>query len=114
MADVLDDDKKTNKKRPRPTKRGPREDTNLSRDEALYFAYLQMCVLGFNKFRSTSEKNEGDYACSYEGGSSIDIVGVAYEKISGKKLKYKTIEGIVLRLSRKYCDQPKETVPDVK
>ena len=55
-----------------------------------------MCALGFNKFRSTSKKNKGDYACSYEGVSSIDIVGVAYEKISGNKLKYKTIEGIVL------------------
>ena len=99
-ADVLADrhliDNTPIKNLSRPTKRGPNKDTNLSRDKALRHTFSEICSMGFKHFRFISKKNKGDFACSYKGGSCIDILGVAYEKISGIKLKYKTIEGIVL------------------
>ena len=106
LADVIDDIylDKTKKMRPRPTSRGPNKDTNFTRNKALRVAYLQMCTFGFNKFRSKSSGNKfrskssgnnRNFLCSYKGGSSMDVVGVAYEDISGTMLAYKSIEEIV-------------------
>ena len=97
IADVIDDTflDKDKKKRPRPTLRGPNKDTNFHRNQILRTVHHMMVTYGFNKFRSESKKNEGDFACSYKGGSGIDVLGVAYYEVTGKRLSYKTIEGIV-------------------
>ena len=99
--DVLEDTIKdeTDKKRPRPTKRGRRIDTNLARDYGLCYTYEQMLNWGYIRFRiekKDKDNDEDEKYCSYKGASTIDIVGCAYEKVTGKKVTYSRMEQIIL------------------
>ena len=99
--DVLEDTSKdeTDKKRPRPTKRGRRIDTNLARDYGLCYTYDQMLHWGYIKFRiekKDKDHDEDEKHCSYRGASTIDIVGCAYEQETGEKFTYSRLEQIIL------------------
>ena len=94
-ADFLNDTVLDNakKKRPRPTLRGRKKNTNLTRDEAFQDAHEELCGLGFSPTRYIVQKGEEYTDCCFEGGSIIDIIGLAYEELTGKKISYKTLEG---------------------
>ena len=96
----------TKKKRPRPTRRGRRRDTNLARDIALYYTHFRMVPWGYPKFRSEKKDKKYDKGedqdqdiCSYKGETTVDILGCAYEKLidnNDDRLGYSRLEQIIL------------------
>ena len=78
-----------------PTSRGRKRDTNRIRDSAFRDADYQLGKFGFTSTRSIEQGGKRYDFCCFEGGSCADIIGVAYQKVTGKKSKYKTIASII-------------------
>ena len=93
-ADVRDDIllDKTKKKRPRPTLRGPNTDTNLSRNDSFLTAHLELVGWGFSSTRCIEQDGTEYSGCCYEGGSALDVIGVAYTNLTHKSITYKALE----------------------
>ena len=96
-ADVMDDMflDKAKKKRPRPTSKGPKKNTNLNRDSAFLDVRLELLKFGFSSTRYIEQKGKEYTDCCFEGGSAADIIGVAYKELTGVNIKYKTLVGIL-------------------
>ena len=97
LADIpLPDEEK---KRKCPTGRGRKPDANLFRDQSIYLTVTELEHRGMYPTR-ISKPGKFNPCCA-TGGSACDAVGIASNEIHGQNLKYKTIEGIYLKIKGK-------------
>ena len=102
LADVSSDLTKNeeDKKRPRPARRGRNKYVNTVRNEAIKVAAKRLISHGWQPTRHHEIDAERYFLCCIEGGSATDVVGIAHYELTGEKLKYKTVEGIICPVGR--------------
>ena len=83
----------------RPTTRRRNQNGHVMRNRAFVIAILVLSRKGLKPTRNMTQGQTDVVACSFEGGSASDVVGLAAARVYAKELKnkplaYKTIERI--------------------
>ena len=76
-----------------PMRRGRKSETNYTRNRALKLAADTLVARGLQPTR-TSLPGEHN-PCTAGGGTACDAAGIAYERVTGDRLNYKTVEGVL-------------------
>ena len=80
-------------KLPRPISRGRKSETNYTRNRAIKLAVDTLVARGL---QPTRHSPSGYNPCRAASGSACDAAGIAYERVTGDRLNYKTVEGVLI------------------